>query len=122
MSEATETMTGHNAQIRKRIINDVVREIANLEAKRKEISEEIRTIKQKKIKGDLDMKIADFNAVMRLYSLESEDRDKYLSTLQETFDALGVGDQLDFIAAAERASGANEAAAEKAAEAQAAAT
>ncbi len=93
---------GHNAKLRKEIIAGVCRQLADLNAKKDGISAEIRTIKQKRIKGDLDMKISDFNFAMRLYDLEGDNRDELLSTIQETFDALGVGEQLDFITAAEK--------------------
>ncbi|MCP4548443.1 MAG: hypothetical protein GY835_18455, partial [bacterium] len=88
--------------VRKEIINAAIREISALESERKELSEQIRSIKNKKIKGDLNMKITDFNVAKRLYELEGDNRDELLSTIQETFDALGIGDQLDFIAAMER--------------------
>ncbi len=87
----------HNIKARKEIINEVVKELASLEADRKELGESIRAVKQKRIKGDLGMKIADFNAVVRLYNLEVKDRNLYLDTLRETFSALGLGEQLDFI-------------------------
>ncbi len=96
------TTAGHNVGVRREIILDVFRKVTALEAERKTITDEISNIKQTRIKGDLGMKIADFNAAMRLHKLEGDDRDQMLTTLQETFDALGVGEQLDFVAAMER--------------------
>ncbi len=87
----------HNAKARKAIINEVIREVTELEEQRKKISQEINALKHTKIKGDLNMKIADFNAALRIYKLEAEDRDEFLDTLQETFEALGINGQLDFI-------------------------
>lgn len=95
--------TGHNAASRKQIIQEVCKDIAALEADRKQIAEEIRTIKQKRIKGDLDMKVADFNAAYRLYQLDSDDQATFLDTLRETFQALGKGAQLDFLSVQQQA-------------------
>ncbi|MCP4698064.1 MAG: hypothetical protein GY862_14600, partial [Gammaproteobacteria bacterium] len=53
------TTAGHNVGVRKEIINAAIREISALESERKELSEQIRSIKNKKIKGDLNMKITD---------------------------------------------------------------
>lgn len=91
-----------NTAVRKDIIMSVIKEVSSLEAQRKSIGEEIRSIKQTKIKGDLGMKIGDFNVAMRLYSLEGDDRDELLDTIHETFDALGMGEQLDWVAASNR--------------------
>lgn len=96
-AEPPMAQPGHNAQARKKIIRDVCRELVQLEGKRKEIGEKISELKNTKIKGDLGMKIADFAMAYRLYQLEGEDRDKLFDTLRETFQALGVGAQLDWI-------------------------
>ncbi len=91
-----------NSAARADTIRDAIRELASLEAERKSISEQIREIKQIKIKGELGLKIGDFNAAMRLYGLEGDARDTFFDTLRETFSALGVGAQLDWISAQER--------------------
>jgi hypothetical protein len=89
--------TDHNAKSRAETIQHCCREITNLEAERSSISEQVREIKQIRIKGELGMKIGDFNAALRLYALEGDDRDQFFDRLRETFEALGVGAQLDFI-------------------------
>tara|TARA_Y100000310_G_scaffold328422_1_gene396525 strand:- start:355 stop:696 length:342 start_codon:yes stop_codon:yes gene_type:complete len=94
---------GSNSESRKATITDVMQSLAGLEAQRKSLGEQIREIKQIKIKGELGMKIGDFNIAMRLYALEGEARDELLDTVRETFEALGVGEQLDWIAASNRA-------------------
>lgn len=96
-----DTMIEHNSKARAAIIQSVCREIEALEDERASINDSIRELKSKKIKGDLGMKIADFNAAYRLYKLEDEKRDQYLDTLKECFDALGAGDQLNFLPAME---------------------
>ncbi len=110
---------GHNAKIRKEIIASVCRDLTTLNAKKDEIAAEISDIKKTRIKDGLGMKISDFNVAMRLYNLEEDTRDEFLSTVRETFDALGVGDQLDWLEADKRLIKANtepdDAAGEKAA-------
>lgn len=91
------TSSGHNSQSRAQTIQECVREITKLEAQRRSIAEKIREIKQSRIKGELDMKIGDFNAALRLYQLEGEDRDQFFDALRETFAALGIGGQLDWL-------------------------
>ena len=95
--EATEAGPGHNSEQRRNTIKSACAEISELEEQRKEIGQQIRTIKQKRVKGDLGMKISDFNAAYRLYLLEGDDRSQFFATLRETFRALGVGDQLNFL-------------------------
>lgn len=87
----------HNAAARAATIRKVCAEVTALELECASIREEIRKIKQTKIKGDLGMKLSDFNAALRLYSLEDKDRDEYFDTLRETFEALQKGAQLDFL-------------------------
>lgn len=87
-----------NTPARADIINKAIRDINGLEAERKAIGADIREIKQKIIKGDLTMKIADFNAALRLYQLEDDARAEFFDTLHETFNALGLGEQLSMFA------------------------
>ena len=92
-----------NSADRKRIINDVINEINAKEATVAELRAEIRRVKQTRIKGDLGMKIGDFNAALRLSKLEADDRDEFLDTLRETFLAQGVGFQTNWVDQAEAA-------------------
>lgn len=103
--EESEDMA--NVGARSDIINSVIREVVRLEGERDAISEDIRSLKQTKIKGDLGMKIGDFNIALRLYKLEGDDRDELLDTIHETFSALGMGETLDWIKASERLSSAS---------------
>jgi hypothetical protein len=86
-----------NSAARAETIRKACRQITDLDAKRKAISAEMAEVKQTLIKGDLGMKIADFALALRVYQLEGEDRDTLFDTLRETFDALGVGEQLGFL-------------------------
>ncbi len=82
---------------RNEVIRQACADIAALEAQRKSIGDQIKAIKQQRVKGDLGMKIGDFNAALRLYSLEGDARDQFFDTLRETFNALGAGQQLDWV-------------------------
>jgi hypothetical protein len=86
-----------NSAARAETIRNACRQITELEGTRREASEAIRNVKKTLIKGDLDMKISDFNIALRLYQLEGEDRDQLFDTLKETFAALGQGQQLGFL-------------------------
>ncbi len=97
-----------NSKARKETILKACRELAGLLAERKELGEKIGKLKQTLVKGDLGMKIADFNLAFRLYQLEGEDRDQTLDTLKECFGALGIGGQLDWIEAAAAGGGASQ--------------
>jgi hypothetical protein len=84
------------------IIQQACKQILALEAERKAVSSELAEVKAKLIKGDLAMKIADFNTLLRLYKLERDDRDQLIDVLREGFRALGIGESVDFIAAMEK--------------------
>ena len=93
----------HNSKVRKDIINEVCASLHSLESERASLNESIAELKNKRIKGDLGMKIGDFNLAYRLYKLEGADRNLALDTLRETFEALGIGEQLDWLSAAKPA-------------------
>lgn len=86
-----------NGNERKKLIVDTIKEVAELKKKREAINAQIREKLQTNVKGVLNMKLADFSFACRIYDLESADRDEMFTTLQETFNALGLGGQLDFI-------------------------
>lgn len=88
-----------NSAWRAEEIRKTAKSILGIKAEIKKLNEEKAEILQKVVKGDLGMKIADFNAALRWYALEKpEDRDAYLDTMRECFLALGVGEQSDFFA------------------------
>lgn len=86
-----------NSAARADTIRKACRQIIELEEQRKEIGAAISNVKNTLVKGDLGMKLADFNIALRLYKLEGDDRDELFDTLKETFEALGVGEQLGFL-------------------------
>ena len=92
----SETMAGHNsaarAEERASIIRDIINVRRDVEGRIAELMQE-RKKNQGRIKSDLGMKVADFNALYRIAELEDEDRDQFLDTLREGFPALGIGKQ-----------------------------
>lgn len=92
-----------NSKMRRAIIREVCEEVVKLEAERAEITASIATLVNTKIKGQLGFKKGDFNAALRIYKLDREDRAEFLDTLEETFSALGIGKTLDWIEAAQKA-------------------
>lgn len=110
---------GHNSQARAGLICEACRKITALQDKRAAINAEMSEIKNTDIKGALGMKVADFQIALRLYQLEGRDRDQLLDTVREIFNAQGVGEQLDWITASERAAAAGAEPVDEAAEAAA---
>ena len=86
-----------NSALRAETIRKACRQITELEEQRKEIGAAISNVKATLVKGDLGMKLVDFNVALRLYRLEGDDRDEFFDTMKETFKALGVGEQLGFL-------------------------
>ena len=91
---------GHNSRPEK--IRAICAELDQMEKDRDEQNEKIRTFRKQKIKNELGIKLGDFDAFRRVYGMEDDRRDEYLTALKEGFDALDAGDQLDWLAATER--------------------
>lgn len=98
-----DTTLGHNLAARRDLINQACRELAAMDADIREKQQARAEYKNRVIKGDLGFKMADFNMAYRLYGLEGRDRDELLDTIRETFEALGQGEQLDWLKVSERA-------------------
>lgn len=94
-----------NSAARAATIREAVRWLAEREAEVKAINADIREYKQKHIKGDLGFKIGDFAAIYRVSQLEVEDRDELVSALREGFAALGIGQIVDWVDAAQATPG-----------------
>lgn len=91
-----------NSAARAGIIRDAVKKIVQLKADRASINADIAEIKNRWVKADLGFKSTDFDIAIRLYELEGDDRDELLDTIKETFAALGVGMQSNFLDAMEQ--------------------
>ena len=92
------TTAGHNSAARAETIRDVCRELAALDTQSTEINAARSKLLQTRVKGDLGMSIANFKAAYRLHGLEDDARDEYIDAIRETFAALGVGEQSDWLA------------------------
>lgn len=83
----------HNVQEIKDTIREVANEVISLKAERNEIQAQITEAKGRlKSKG---IKMADFNAALRLYELDAEDRNESIDNLRLAFEALSLGGQGD---------------------------
>jgi hypothetical protein len=102
LASAAEHSSLSNSAARAELIRDAVHMLADFEAQAKALNAEIREYKQKHIKGDLGFKLADWNAVYRVSQLEVEDRNELLDCIREGFDALGIGQVVDWVDAAQR--------------------
>lgn len=101
LSSAAEHSSLSNSAARAETIRDAVRWLAERQAEVKAINAEINEYRMKHIKGELGFKLADWNAVYRVSQLEVEDRDVLLDTLREGFAALGIGQVVDWVDAAQ---------------------
>lgn len=114
MDDASEHLNGgdddrrgvSNSAARASIIREACETIGELERQVDGIKAEIKMVKETRVKGDLGMKIADFNLAYKLYQAGQDERDGLFDTMRECFLALGVGMQLNWLDAAEQAGGA----------------
>ena len=102
LASAAEHTSLSNSAARAELIREAVRVLADKEREVQALNAEIREYKTKTIKGDLGFKLADWNAIYRVSQLEVEDRDALVETLREGFAALGIGQVVDWVEAAER--------------------
>ncbi|WP_425404603.1 hypothetical protein [Hwanghaeella sp.] len=91
VSEDNRGNAGHNVAEINKTIAAVANEIVSLEAKKAEIQSEITEAKAR-VKG-LGIKMADFNAALRLYKLSDEDRNSSIDGLRTCLEAMGIGAQ-----------------------------
>ena len=105
MAQSLASAAGHsslsNSAARADLIREAVRVLAAKERQVQEINAGIREYKQKHIKGDLGFKLSDWAAIYRVSQLEVEDRDALVETLREGFAALGIGQIVDWVDAAQ---------------------
>jgi hypothetical protein len=87
----------HNMQGRAEIIRSTMAELDRIDDTIKELQAAKSTLKNTCIKGSLGMKVTDFNIARRFYKLETDDRDMLQDCLRETFAALNLGEQSNFL-------------------------
>lgn len=90
MNDETPT-AGHNVAKTKEIIKSAAMRVINLKAERKSISADINEVKSE-VKA-LGFKLTDFNAALRIYELEENERNETIDGLRVMFEALGIGGQ-----------------------------
>jgi hypothetical protein len=90
-----------NSDTRADTIRAAAQYIASREAEIKVIRDELTEYKNAHIKGDLGFKLSDWATVYRIFKLEGDDRNQLIDTLREGFAALGLGQSVDWVAAAE---------------------
>lgn len=83
------TAAGHNSKTRKLIIAEITHELDTIEVDIARLMADRKEVK-KRVKADLGMRLADFNAMRRLASMDEGDRDTLLDVMREGLDALGV--------------------------------
>jgi len=105
LASAAEHSSLSNSAARAELIREAVRVLAEKEREVQALNADIREYKSKHIKGDLGFKLADWNAVYRVSQLEVEDRNELLDCIREGFDALGIGQVVDWVAAASTGTG-----------------
>lgn len=93
LNEKSENGTDrtHNLGEQKKIIAEAALGIIRLKAERAAIQEAIGE-QRAKVKA-LGIRMTDFNAALRLYELEADERDQSLDGLRLCFEALGLGEQ-----------------------------
>ena len=88
-----KTTIHHNVKEILAVVKDSAVKVIKLNSERKEIQALITEAKAVvKAKG---IKMADFNAALRLYELEADDRNESLDSLKICFEALELGGQSD---------------------------
>lgn len=83
----------HNSADIKQAIREVADVVILLKGQRAEINGQI-TEARGRLKS-FGIKMLDFNAVLRLYELEAEDRNESVDNMKIAFEALGIGGQAD---------------------------
>jgi hypothetical protein len=105
LASAAEHSALSNSAARAELIREAVRVLAEKEREVQAINADIREYRQQHIKGELGFKLSDWAAIYRVSQLEVEDRDILLDTLREGFDALGIGQIVDWVDAAQATPG-----------------
>lgn len=95
---------GSNSKERAAIIAEAVSNIIRLKGEKAAIQEQI-TEQRARVKA-LGIKAIDFTVALRLYELDTEDRNSSLDSLRECCEALEIGQTLDWVTAVQMEDGA----------------
>lgn len=115
MEDAAEPLNGEDQEVteeyrasnRAATIREACETIGELERQVAGLKAEIKVVKETRIKAELNMKVADFNLAYKLYQMEQGERDGLQDVIRECFAALGIGEQLNWVVAAETADAAS---------------
>ena len=91
-----------NSAARAEIIREAHETIGEYERQIKGIKAEIKAVVETRIVAGLGMKKRDFALARKLIEFDQGERDTLFDTVRECFSALGVGEQLNWVDAAER--------------------
>jgi hypothetical protein len=90
-----------NSAARAEIIREAHLTLSDFEAQIKGLKAEAKAIIETRIVAGLGMKKRDFAHARALIEMDQEERDALQDTIRETFAALGVGQQLNWLDATE---------------------
>ena len=91
----------HSLKSRTNIQQECATEMRRIKATRKELNEQAGDIRKRL--RDVDINVKAWEAALRISDMEDvEARDAYMDGLRESFEALGVGQQMDWVAAQEQ--------------------
>lgn len=90
-----------NSGARAETIRDAHQEITEYERQIDGLKAEIKAIVETRIVAGLGMKKRDFAMARKLVAFDQGERDTLFDAVRECFAALGVGEQLDWVSAAE---------------------
>lgn len=86
----------HNSKERAKIISECGTQMKSIMSQRKDLNEEASEIRERLRDNGIDVK--SFMAALRLSEMDDTNaRDNYLDGLKESFRALGMGGQLDWV-------------------------
>jgi hypothetical protein len=98
MSEEAGVVRNRNIDV---LIRDAVKTSVDFKARIKDINDDFKEYKKRVVKGALGWTLSEFNMLVKLYETEQEIRDRHLSRLRIGFQALSMGQQLDWVDAVE---------------------
>lgn len=91
-----DNTAGHNLANRRKLIRDFIRSLVEIDAAMQPYKDQRKDI-MKRVKDDLNMNAAQFKVAVKLAQMEQVERDEVADTIREVFEALGMGQQSNFI-------------------------
>lgn len=84
---------------RNALIQECAQDMLEIKRQRAELNEQAADIRERL--RDAGVQTRAFDYALRVQQMEQEARDEYMDSLRESFGALGIGGQLNFLDAAE---------------------